>query len=104
MTIQMGEIICFQLVSNLYRLSDCKWRLIGKSIAGFRFIDSHKQEFPQTFGDRFGKYTSFQYNGNSVVDYGIVSDCLVDNVLYFHVHDHIPHLSDHAKLSMKLSV
>ena len=26
------------------------------------------------FGDRFGKYTSFQYNGNSVVDYCIVSE------------------------------
>ena len=23
----------------------------------------------KTFGDRFGKYSLFQYNGNSVVDY-----------------------------------
>ena len=57
----------------------------------------------KTFGDRFGKYTSFQYNGNSVVDYCIVSEGLTEHVLYFHVHDHIPHLSDHAKLSLKLS-
>ena len=57
----------------------------------------------KTFGDRFGKYTSFQYNGNSVVDYFIVSEGLIEHVLYFHVHDHIPHLSDHAKLSVKLS-
>ena len=57
----------------------------------------------KTFGDRFGKYTSFQYNGNSVVDYCIVSEGLIEHVLYFHVHDHIPHLSDHAKLSVKLS-
>ena len=48
MTIQMGEIIRFQLVSNLYRLSDCKWRLIGKSIAGFRFIDSANVWLPVT--------------------------------------------------------
>ena len=44
----MGEIIRFQLVSNLYRLSDCKWRLIGKSIAGFRFIDSANVWLPVT--------------------------------------------------------
>ena len=48
MTIPMGEIIRFQLVSNLYRLSDCKWRLIGKSIAGFRFIDSANVWLPVT--------------------------------------------------------
>ena len=57
----------------------------------------------KTFGDRFGKYTSFQYNGNSVVDYCIVSEGLIEHVLYCHVHDHIPHLSEHAKLSVKLS-
>ena len=57
----------------------------------------------KTFGARFGKYTSFQYNGNSVVDYCIASEGLIEHVLYFHVHDHIPHLSDHAKLSVKLS-
>ena len=47
----------------------------------------------KTFGDMFGKYTSFQYNGNSVVDYCIISE---------NVHDHIPYLSDHAKISLKL--
>ena len=26
----------------------------------------------KTFGDKLGKYTSFQYNGNSIVDYCIV--------------------------------
>ena len=57
----------------------------------------------KTFGDLFGKYTSFQYNGNSVADYCIVSEDLIEDVIYFHVHDHLPHLSDHAKLSLKLS-
>ena len=56
----------------------------------------------RTFGDSFGKYTSFQYNGNSVVDYCIVSESLIKEVIYFHVHDHLPYLSDHAKLSLKL--
>ena len=42
----------------------------------------------KSFDDMLGKYTSFQYNGNSV---------------FCHVHNHIPHLSDHAKLSVKLA-
>ena len=57
----------------------------------------------KTFGDRFGKYTSFQYNGNSVVDYCIASEGLNEYVLYFFVHYHIINMSDHAKLSVKLS-
>ena len=39
-----------------------------------------------------------------MADYCIVSESLTECVyLYIHVHDHIPHLSDHAKLSLKLS-
>ena len=56
----------------------------------------------KTFGDMFGKYTSFQYNRNSVADYCIISENVVNDVIYFHVHDHIPYLSDHAKISLKL--
>ena len=56
----------------------------------------------RTCGDSFGKYTSFQYNGNSVVDYCIVSESLIKDVIYFHVHVHLPYLSDHAKLFLKL--
>ena len=37
----------------------------------------------KTFGDMLGKYTSFQYNGNSVVDYSIVSDDIIESVLFF---------------------
>ena len=56
----------------------------------------------RTFGDLSGKLTSFQYNGNSVVDYCIISDVLFDKILYFQVENHIPWLSDHAKLNVKL--
>ena len=38
-----------------------------------------------------------------VVDYCIVSDDIIESVLFFHEHNHIPHLSDSAKLSVKLS-
>ena len=37
------------------------------------------------------------------MDYYIVSDDIIESVLFFHVHNHIPHLSDHAKLSVKLA-
>ena len=30
----------------------------------------------RTFGDVFGKYTCFQYNGNSVIDHFMVSESL----------------------------
>ena len=36
------------------------------------------------------------------MDYCIVSDNMADKVLYFQVEDHIPFLSDHAKITLKL--
>jgi hypothetical protein len=56
----------------------------------------------RTFGDYYGKATCFQYSGNSVVDYCLISDQIFEKVLFFQVEDHIPHLSDHAKLTLKL--
>ena len=56
----------------------------------------------RTLGDSSGKPTCFQYNGNSVVDYCIVSDKIYENILYFQVENHIPHVSDHAKIVVKL--
>ena len=54
----------------------------------------------RTLGDLSGKFTCFQYNGNSVVDYCLISNTFTRNILYFHVH--IPLLSDHAKLSCQI--
>ena len=39
----------------------------------------------RTFGDSFGNYTCFQYNGNSVVDLCIVSETLYRCILFFQV-------------------
>ena len=58
----------------------------------------------RTFGDLFGKYTCIQYNGNSVTDYCIVSESMFRKVLYFHVHDFKPLLSDHAIITTKLYI
>ena len=56
----------------------------------------------RTFGDYHGQYTSYQYNGNSVIDYCLVSEDFMDNVLYFYVDDPILRLSDHSKVSVRL--
>ena len=39
----------------------------------------------RTVGDLSGKFTSFQYNGNSVVDYCLISNSFTNNVLYFNI-------------------
>ena len=54
-------------------------------------------------GDIYGKLTSFQWNGNSVADYVIVSQSIYDNIYFFKIRDYIPWLSDHSAVSYKLS-
>lgn len=57
----------------------------------------------RTVGDLHGNFTSFQYHGNSVVDYCLVSDNLISSVSYFQISHPIPFLSDHAKISVMFS-
>lgn len=56
----------------------------------------------RTLGDSAGNFTCFQYNGNSTVDYCIVSEEVVSKVLYFQVDKHLPLLSDHSCISVKI--
>ena len=44
------------------------------------------------------------YNGSSVVDYGIVSETLLQKINFFKVHRLIPDLSDHCQISLMLKV
>ena len=53
-------------------------------------------------GDIFGAYTSFQWNGNSVVDYVLTSHSLYHSINYFKVGKFIPWLSDHCALRYRL--
>ena len=53
-------------------------------------------------GDFKGKFTSYQYNGNSVIDYCLLSEEQLPSVLYFRVEDPILRLSDHAKIFVRL--
>ena len=55
-------------------------------------------------GDPFGKYTCFQWNGNSVVDYLITSASIFGKVSTLKVGDFIPWLSDHCPLLFMLEI
>ena len=56
----------------------------------------------RTFGDTQGMFTSYKYNGSSVVDYMITSESLLSQILYFNVSLNKPRLSDHSKISCKI--
>ena len=53
-------------------------------------------------GDLFGKFTSLQWNGNSVVDYVLASQSIYSSITYFKIGDFIPWLSDHCATRFKL--
>jgi hypothetical protein len=56
------------------------------------------------FGDSLGQFTSYQYNGSSVIYYFIVSESLLDNISFFKVHKFNGLMSDHCKISMMLNI
>jgi len=53
-------------------------------------------------GDYGGYYTCHQYNGSSVVDYGICSTTLLDSIPYFKTHTLIGTVSDHSMISLAI--
>lgn len=58
----------------------------------------------RTLGDMFGHFTCYTPNGASVVDYVIVSENILDQVLHFKISEFIPTLSDtHCKLEWTMS-
>ncbi|KAK3082441.1 hypothetical protein FSP39_009605 [Pinctada imbricata] len=56
----------------------------------------------RTIGDTIGKFTCYQWNGCSVVDYCIVTEDLLGTVEYFHIHDLKGLYSNHSKLSLQI--
>ncbi|CAG2249773.1 unnamed protein product [Mytilus edulis] len=54
-------------------------------------------------GDSTGKFTCFKPNGCSVVDYALVSQSLLQQILYFNVSDFKANFSDcHCKITFKI--
>ena len=56
----------------------------------------------RALGDSMGKFTCYKYNGNSVVDYCLLSENLYTDILSFKVEDIIPRLSDHSVISLRI--
>ena len=54
-------------------------------------------------GDMYGKYTSIQWNGSSVVDYVLSSYELFEDIPTLRVGKYIPWISDHCALHFSLS-
>ena len=52
----------------------------------------------RTIGDLFGKYTSHQWNGSSVVDYFIAPNDFARKISHFIVGDYLPWISDHCPI------
>ena len=55
-------------------------------------------------GDPLGNYTSYQWNGNSVVDYLVTSNVIFEQVTLFNVGDFLPMMSDHCPLIFTLEI
>ena len=55
-------------------------------------------------GDSFGKYTSFQWNGSSVVDYVIASQTLFNEIIFMKVGNFVPWISDHCATHFQIAL
>jgi hypothetical protein len=49
-----------------------------------------------------GKLTCHTPRGSSVIDYGVVSQCLIRDIKFFTVHRFLADLSDHCQISLLL--
>ena len=53
-------------------------------------------------GDSLGFFTCHKYNGSSTVDYALVNENMLSDILYFHVHNSLSDISDHCQISVGL--
>jgi hypothetical protein len=74
----------------------------GKDVIDLCISSSMRILNGRTFGDLTGKFTCHERLGSSVVDLAIVSEALVKEIPYFHVHEHLGTISDHSKISLML--
>ena len=76
----------------------------GKNLIDFCISNQIRILNGRAFGDCFGRYTCFTPNGASTVDYVLASGHLLDQILYLHIADFDPTLSDcHCLLEWKIS-
>ncbi|XP_063426826.1 uncharacterized protein LOC134710401 [Mytilus trossulus] len=76
----------------------------GKSLLDLCILNQLRILNGRVLGDVFGKYTCYTPNGSSVVDYVMVSESILDQILYFYVHNFMPTISDcHCILEWEMS-
>ena len=92
--IRTGQNETMRITASFNKLGDQTLRLcIGNKL---RILNG------RVTGDLDGKLTSYQYNGASTVDYGIISEHLQNIVLGFQVQTLTPY-SDHCPITLKLA-
>ncbi|VDI41416.1 Hypothetical predicted protein [Mytilus galloprovincialis] len=76
----------------------------GKSLLDLCILNQLRILNGRVLGDVFGKYTCYTPTGSSVVDYVMVSESILDQILYFYVHNFMPTISDcHCILEWEMS-
>ena len=78
---------------------DCTVNTRGRQLLSQCITSSLRILNGRTMGDLSGSYTCHQPLGSSVVDYMIVSEDMIPNIIYFQIHNYLPDLSDHCQIS-----
>ncbi len=93
-----------QLDSHQFRYSqDKKSNAAGKYLIDFCLQNRLKILNGRILGDLIGKFTCFKHNGNSTVDYIIISEDFISKVNYFKVKP-LTLFSDHCQIFVNLNL
>jgi hypothetical protein len=66
----------------------------GNELVEFCISNQIRMSNGRVLGDLCGNYTCYTANGTSIVDYTLVSESILDQILYFNVNNFIPTISD----------
>ncbi|VDI33728.1 Hypothetical predicted protein [Mytilus galloprovincialis] len=93
----------YDIVQDIRNSYDKKVDTRGKQLTEFCISTNMRILNGRVFGDLFDKFTCHKPVGSSVVDYVVVSEGLMSNILSFEVSDFLPTFSDcHCKLSFNI--
>ena len=66
----------------------------GKELIDFCISNQIRMLNGRVLGDLCGNYTCYTTNGTSIVDYTLISESILDQILYFNVNNFVPTISD----------
>ena len=81
---------------HLRNSQDQELKTRGKELLDICKMNDYLITNGRTVGDLYGKYTSHQWNGSSVVDYFIAPNNFANRIVEFNVGEYLPWLSDHC--------